>query len=129
MMSTSDKSPSRERSVPVRLRLSRAPGANLQQLSRATNGLLVVNVARPTRWGNPHRWQSCPSDVGPPAWAQGAAVDTFREDLQAGRLRFTCVEVKASLAGSNLACWCAPDAPCHADVLLDFANAESRVAA
>ncbi len=110
--------------APVRLRLSRAPGASLQQLSVATNGLAAINVARPTRWGNPHRWQACPSDIGSPAWAKGAAVDAFREDLQAGRLQFTCAEARKFLAGKNLACWCAPDALCHADVLLDLANAE-----
>jgi len=29
----------------------------------------------------------------------------------------------ASLRGKNLACWCALDEPCHADVLLELANA------
>jgi hypothetical protein len=29
-----------------------------------------------------------------------------------------------SLRGKNLACWCALDQPCHADVLLELANAE-----
>jgi hypothetical protein len=28
------------------------------------------------------------------------------------------------LRGKNLACWCKPDQPCHADVLLELANAE-----
>lgn len=32
-------------------------------------------------------------------------------------------EVQAELRGKNLACWCALDAPCHADVLLELANA------
>jgi hypothetical protein len=26
------------------------------------------------------------------------------------------------LRGKNLACWCGPDQPCHADVLLEMAN-------
>lgn len=26
------------------------------------------------------------------------------------------------LRGKNLACWCKPGDPCHADVLLEFAN-------
>lgn len=30
----------------------------------------------------------------------------------------------AELAGKDLACWCEPDAPCHADVLLRVANAD-----
>jgi len=31
-------------------------------------------------------------------------------------------EIRAALAGKDLACWCPPDRPCHADVLLDIAN-------
>lgn len=31
--------------------------------------------------------------------------------------------IRAALAGKNLACFCALDAPCHADVLLELANA------
>lgn len=37
---------------PVRLQLSRRKGFNLQALSRATNGLPAVKVARPTKFGN-----------------------------------------------------------------------------
>jgi hypothetical protein len=29
------------------------------------------------------------------------------------------------LRGKNLACWCKPGAPCHADVLLELANVEA----
>jgi hypothetical protein len=29
---------------------------------------------------------------------------------------------RVELAGRDLACWCPPDAPCHADVLLRVAN-------
>lgn len=42
-----------ENAKPVRLQLSRRKGFNLQVLSRATNGLEAVNVARPSMWGNP----------------------------------------------------------------------------
>lgn len=31
-------------------------------------------------------------------------------------------DIREHLAGKNLACWCALDAPCHADVLLELAN-------
>ena len=31
-------------------------------------------------------------------------------------------EIRAELAGKNLACWCRLDQPCHADVLLEVAN-------
>lgn len=32
-------------------------------------------------------------------------------------------EIVSALRGKNLACWCKPGAPCHADVLLELANA------
>lgn len=38
--------------APVRLRLSRAKGFNLQAHSRAVNGLGAVKVDRSTPWGN-----------------------------------------------------------------------------
>lgn len=31
-------------------------------------------------------------------------------------------EIQDALRGKNLACWCALDQPCHADVLLEIAN-------
>jgi len=34
-------------------------------------------------------------------------------------------EIRAELAGKNLACWCPLDQPCHADVLLELANGAS----
>lgn len=36
--------------------------------------------------------------------------------------RPTTKEIQTKLRGRNLACWCALDAPCHADVLLDLAD-------
>lgn len=39
--------------APVRMRLSRKRGFNLQAESLALNGLPAVNVARPSKWGNP----------------------------------------------------------------------------
>lgn len=30
--------------------------------------------------------------------------------------------IRKALTGKNLACWCKPGAPCHADVLLEIAN-------
>ena len=39
--------------IPIRLQLSRRAGFDLQALSRASNGLPAVNVARPGLFGNP----------------------------------------------------------------------------
>lgn len=99
---------------PVRLRLSRAPGFNLQALSLATNGLPAVNVARPSQFGNPFR-------VGAPDVPDAAAaVEKFRDYVgSSSTYRFYAEEV---LRGKNLACWCKEGEPCHADVLLDFSN-------
>ena len=41
-----------------------------------------------------------------------------------GTLRTVTTEViRAELRGKDLSCWCAPNLPCHADVLLELANA------
>lgn len=69
-------------------------------------------VTRPTKWGNPH-----PLSLG-----RAEVVRRFRDDLVAGRLEVTVDDVRAELAGRDLACYCPLDEPCHADVLLDVAN-------
>jgi hypothetical protein len=96
----------RKRSEPVRLRLSRKAGFNLQSLSRKTNGLDAVNVSRPSRWGNPYKVQ----ELG-----RAKAMALFE--------RYAILRLDpAPLRGKNLACWCAPDERCHADILLKLAN-------
>ncbi len=117
---------------PVRLQLSRAKGFNLQAHSMNINGLPAVNVARPSKWGNPFK-------IGNPYPAAEEAVRNFRfmikkhgfwwpnpmplpkGKIPAGELT-TADDIVKELRGKNLACWCRPDEPCHADVLLDFAN-------
>src|SRR5262245_35487661 len=87
----------------------------------------TVYVGRGSRFGNPHDWRDG-VEVGGEGWAKGAAVDLFREWFYYPA-RFpdkpappTSADLRAALAGKNLACWCAPDQPCHADVLLGIAN-------
>lgn len=83
----------------------------------------TIKVDRSTEWGNPfpvetaHQWKDA-------AWAVlqfSFWID--RLDVFAGKPtppdRGTII---AELRGKNLACWCKPGAPCHADVLLDLAN-------
>lgn len=48
-------------------------------------------------------------------WA-GEGNDLHREYV-------TVEDVRRELAGKDLACWCKPGHPCHADVLLEVANA------
>lgn len=52
-------------------------------------------------------------------------VSYFEADLRVGHLPFTAEQARAELAGRDLACWCPLDQPCHADVLLEIANAAS----
>lgn len=96
---------------PVRVQLSRAKGWRMPENT--------VSVARPGRYGNPFRV----ADFGIPnaseavqrfrGWWGGYVVGPPKPDL-------------TPLRGKNLACWCNLDAPCHADVLLDMANARAR---
>ena len=74
----------------------------------------AVVVARPSRWGNPHRV----GIDGDRLWC----FDRFREDLWRGGLPFSVDDVHRELAGRDLACWCRPEDLCHADVLLEVAN-------
>lgn len=132
--------------APVRIQLSRKRGFHLGKASLAANGLLPINVARPSKWGNPWRVKVRGSfhdgaDAWAGAWDQEInypyhrtkeeaarrAVDCYEAALLEGRLlRFSAEDV-SSLRGSNLACWCALDLPCHADVLLRLANPERSI--
>ena len=113
----------------------------------------TVKVDRSTRWGNPfmvwgeneylycdasHRrkiltpWvifdHDQPVILGVPATPQ-MAVDHFRRWLTyefdaAGVVRPCLIRSQLEkLRGKNLACWCDLSEACHADVLLELANA------
>lgn len=95
----------------------------------------TVYVGRPTIFGNPWKVGE-PRDQRQPngklVTAQ-EAVDMYRFSMCAvdGRpgiyTNFEGSERDLNpLRGKNLACWCALDQPCHADVLLELANAEGR---
>ena len=90
-------------------------------------------VGRPTKWGNPFKiGDTHPFHGGPISRAE--SIELFREYLQEGcRLTTSSTPESSSpldeLRGRDLACWCPlTDAegnrvPCHADVLLELANA------
>ncbi len=100
---------------PVRLRLSRARGFDLQAHSRAVNGLPAVVVARPGMWGN-----FAAVRAGTPTGA--LAVEAFRRWIAEEASWAWKGRAGIDLRGKNLACWCKPGEPCHADVLLELAN-------
>jgi hypothetical protein len=91
---------------PVRVQLSRQKGWRMPENTR--------KVDRTTRFGNPFRL-----DEG--AAASVAAFRAWIISTAAGEALASAA--REELRGMNLACWCALDGPCHADVLLEIANA------
>ena len=105
--------------MPKRIKLSRQKGWRMPPGAR--------KVDRSTRWGNPFV-------VGAPGIPDiPTAVARFREAMEHDaftdarlRAQFAHEHVRAELGGLDLACWCPLDGPCHADVLLEFANRPPR---
>lgn len=94
----------------------------------------TVSVTRPGRWGNP--WHvgmvACGCRSVGECSHNSFRCDTAADAVAAFRSWITDVlangngRMKAdlpSLRGKNLACYCPLDQPCHADVLLELANA------
>jgi hypothetical protein len=77
----------------------------------------TVKVCRPSKYGNPHRVGFCPA-CGV-EHTQEEAVAEFRAMLELAEIPADLSELR----GKNLACWCRAGTPCHADVLLEWANA------
>lgn len=117
-------------SDPIRVQLSRAKGWRMPPNT--------VKVDRSTPWGNPFNmaaaidWGFATKDS-----AASVVVDCFRAWVPGGHQAESLWQGPQSdaarapfkdlsrLRGKNLACWCKLGAPCHADVLLDLANAPS----
>src|SRR5690349_7435518 len=80
----------------------------------------TVYVGRPTKWGNPFNVHAAghlraASLFELAAHGDGNIARRFREATAKVRAMLSCVN---ELRGCDVACWCAPDEPCHADVLL-----------
>ena len=89
----------------------------------------TVYVGRPTKWGNPFTpegyWDAGYS--GSQEVALNHCVGAHRAMMTGERHWAHWIEPQphpdlTELRGKNLACWCALDQPCHADVLLKLAN-------
>lgn len=101
-------------SAPVRIQLSRAKGWRMPPNA--------VRVCRPTIFGNPYTIE----DMG-----RHDAVEAYRRWVTGPLwddpyMREEQLKLRASipgLRGKDLACWCRLDRACHADVLLELANA------
>jgi len=93
------------------------------QLKRSAGWKMPANtlkVDRTTRWGNPFTIVECGSAAIAVAqhgrWMRGeiaapGGVEPPSNDL-----------LRVALGGHNLACWCALNGPCHADLLITLAN-------
>jgi hypothetical protein len=85
-----------------------------------------VQLSRRKGWRMPENTVkvSRPSPFGNYAGSTRADFEADLADMSNADRAFYMDKVKA-LRGKNLACWCALDKPCHADVLLELANGES----
>jgi hypothetical protein len=120
--------------MPKRIQMTR------QRPWRADNPGAVI-VARPSWYGNDHRVVKRP-DGWHVLWLDGTttrvhanptearqhAVQLYEKDLSGllGGDDHVAEHAQwrlAFLGGHDLACWCPLDQPCHADVLLELANA------
>lgn len=72
----------------------------------------AIYVGRPTKWGNPFTVAE---------YGQRAALGNYRCRI-AGLVAIGARNLN-ELRGQDLACWCPLDQACHADVLLEIANA------
>jgi len=100
--------------TPTRVQRRRAKGWRMP--------LGTVYVGRPSKWGNPFTVTA--------ERTVEECVDLFRfttEPVPGRPGWFTTVDAAEidvrPLRGKNLACWCPLNQPCHADVLLEIANA------
>ncbi len=115
---------------PVRMQVSRKAGFKLQEASRAINGLPAKLVTRPGRWGNPFSIDEVATTYGLDRAAAQAKAVAMADQWLRGMLDPslspgdppTRDTIRRELGGHNLACWCKPGTPCHADVLIQLAN-------
>ncbi len=112
------------------MQLSRRAGFNLQDASRALNGLPARLITRPGKWGNPFSIDDVAKRYGLDRdAAQARAVElcgqwlrgSIDAALSPGAAPARDV-IRMELGGHNLACWCKAGTPCHADILIELAN-------
>lgn len=111
--------------MPERIQLRRAKGWRMPENT--------VKVDRSTPWGNPFTVKDAVEIGWHPNEAPAFVVECFAYWLRGDRSNWMGPESDAAAAkilarlpelrGKNLACWCMPGRPCHADVLLEMANA------
>jgi hypothetical protein len=94
--------------MPERIQLRRTKGWRMPEGA--------VKVDRSTKWGNHIAYIcGCARDNERAAALYRCWLDDAGRDVAEA--------ARTELRGKNLACWCRLDEPCHADVLLEYANA------
>jgi hypothetical protein len=83
----------------------------------------AVNVTRQSRWGNPHPIGKSCRRCGGAVHNREQAQTVYRQHL--AEHPELVDEARRDLVGRDLACWCRPDQPCHADILLEVVNDEN----
>ncbi len=103
----------------------------------------AVSVTRPSKWGNPFtigEWfmrGDCRGDRSAFRFTYTHALSEQYADERYTKISDASMAVEwfrwylsvapprdlVEIRGKNLACWCPLDQPCHADVLLEIANA------
>ncbi|MFN2509677.1 MAG: DUF4326 domain-containing protein [Chthoniobacterales bacterium] len=96
---------------PKRIKRSRAAGWKMPPNT--------IYVGRPTVWGNPYVVGS--KLLNGEILTAAKALALYRQYLQEN---FNERDIRHCLRGKDLACWCALDQPCHADILLEIANSK-----
>jgi hypothetical protein len=91
-------------SKPIRVQRKRTKGWRMPENTKC--------VDRSTKWGNPFK----PTRLQDQAHVVNAFRLFYHYDVEFREA------VKRELRGKNLACFCALNVPCHADVLIEWAN-------
>jgi len=100
-------------SKPKRIQRSRAKGWKMPANA--------IYVGRPTVWGNPYVVGS--ELMNGETLTAEKAVELYEQHLADN---FSERDIRHCLRDKDLACWCALDEPCHADVLLRIANSRPK---
>jgi hypothetical protein len=122
-------------SEPIRVQLSRKKGwrmpPNTVKVDRATgygNPFPITKGTQSTAGVTSEVW-SVGTWEGPAMWLRDTKVEAaelsvkaFRAWIESPGQQNILDRAKRELRGKNLACWCKPGEPCHADVLLELAN-------
>ena len=83
----------------------------------------TVYVGRPSKWGNPYSPDDFIKNGLDGEMAEKGVIAAFSSFVHHPLNHEFRAEIIKELKGKSLACWCPLDKACHADKLLEIANA------